>query len=293
MLQFKLPKKINAFDIFNVVFMILLSLIFIIPFIVILSTSFISEQESLRRAAYVLFPENIDFSAYNLLLNSGKIVWNAYQVTLFRVIMGTFLNLVFTTTLAYSLARKQLPGKNGIILFIFITMIFHGGLIPTVMVIDNLGLKNSLWVMIIPSLISAWNLFIMRNFFLGIPDEIEESATIDGASPLSTLIRIVLPISMPSIATIGLFYAVYHWNEWFSASIYINDYNKLPIQVIMRNILMSGLIQDEARESMDSMPPPSTLRSAIIIISTLPILFVYPFIQRYFVKGTLVGSIKG
>ncbi|ANY72721.1 ABC transporter permease [Paenibacillus ihbetae] len=284
----------RIFDAANIVFLIFLSLMFVIPFLAVLSTSFISAEESMRRGAFVLIPERLDFTAYDVLLNRGKIILNAYQVTLFRVIVGTFLNLLFTSMLAYGLARRSLPGRNGLVLFIFLTMIFQGGLIPNYMLMDTLGLKDSLWVLIFPSLVSAWNLFILRNFFMGLPEELEESAVIDGATPLLILFKIVIPLSMPAMATIGLFYAVHHWNDWFGASIYINDINKMPIQVIMRNILLTGITQNEAQlEYVRNPPPAATLKSAVIIISTLPILFVYPFLQKYFVKGVMVGSIKG
>ncbi|KRE82519.1 ABC transporter permease [Paenibacillus sp. Soil766] len=284
----------RSFDVCNIVILTVMSLIFIIPFLSVLATSFISAEESMRRGAFVLIPEKIDFGAYDMLLNRGMIIYNAYKVTIFRVVVGTFLNLLFTATLAYGLARRTLPGRNALVLIIFLTMIFHGGLIPTYMLIDNLGLKDTLWVLIIPSLVSAWNLFIMRNFFLTLPEELEESGVMDGASPAVILWKIVVPLSMPAIATIGLFYAVYHWNDWFNASIYINSQSKLPIQVVMRNILLTGLLQDETQVDLIRDPPPAaTLKSAVVVISTLPILFVYPFIQKYFVKGMLVGSVKG
>ncbi|MCV4234607.1 carbohydrate ABC transporter permease [Virgibacillus sp. LDC1] len=284
----------RVFDVANIVFLIFLSLMFVIPFLAVLSTSFISAEESMRRGAFVLIPERLDFAAYDVLLNRGKIILNAYQVTIFRVVVGTILNLLFTSMLAYGLARRSLPGRNGLVLFIFLTMIFQGGLIPNYMLMDTLGLKDTLWVLILPSLISAWNLFILRNFFMGLPEELEESAVIDGATPLLILFKIVIPLSMPAMATIGLFYAVHHWNDWFGASIYINDVNKMPVQVIMRNILLTGITQNEAQLEYVSNPPPAaTLKSAVIMISTLPILFVYPFLQKYFVKGVMVGSIKG
>ncbi|NOU86310.1 ABC transporter permease subunit [Paenibacillus sp. LMG 31460] len=284
----------RTFDVFNIIILAVLSLLFLIPFLAVFSTSFISAEESMRRGAFVLIPEKIDFGAYDMLLNRGMIIYNAYKVTLFRITVGTLLNLLFTATLAYGLSRRTLPGRNVFVLIIFITMIFHGGLIPTYMLIDKLGLKDTLWVLVIPGLISAWNLFIMRNFFLALPEELEESAIIDGATPAVILWKIIIPLSMPAIATIGLFYTVHHWNDWFGASIYINSQSKLPIQVVMRNILLTGLLQDETQvEYIRDPPPAASLKSAVVIISTLPILFVYPFIQRFFVKGMMVGSIKG
>jgi putative aldouronate transport system permease protein len=284
----------RTFDVFNILILAVLSLLFLIPFLAVFSTSFISAEESMRRGAFVLIPEKIDFGAYDMLLNRGMIIYNAYKVTFFRITVGTFLNLLFTATLAYGLSRRTLPGRNTFVLIIFITMIFHGGLIPTYMLIDKIGLKDTLWVLVIPGLISAWNLFIMRNFFLALPEELEESAIIDGATPAVILWKIIIPLSMPAIATIGLFYTVHHWNDWFGASIYINSQSLLPIQVIMRNILLTGLLQDETQvEYIRDPPPAASLKSAVVMISTLLILFVYPFIQKYFVKGMMVGSIKG
>lgn len=282
------------FNYANVILLGLLSASFLLPFLIVVSTSLISEEESIRRGAFILFPERIDFGAYGMLLNKGSIIFNAYQVTLFRVIVGTALNLLFTSALAYGLARKSLPGRNAIVTYIFITMVFGGGLIPTYMLIDKLGLKDTLWVLILPGLISAWNLFILRNFFLSIPDELEESAILDGATAPHILWKIIIPLSLPAMTTIGLFYAVGHWNTWFDASIYINRRELLPIQVILRNVLLTGTMQDQSADLLgETMPPAETLRSAVIVVSTLPILLVYPFIQKYFVKGALIGSIKG
>ncbi|MCU6791404.1 MULTISPECIES: carbohydrate ABC transporter permease [Paenibacillus] len=273
--------------------LVLVSLAFLLPFLSVLSTSLVSEKEWMRRGAFILFPEELDWTAYRMVLFDSTLIWGAYQVTLFRVLVGTALNLIVTAMLAYSLARRELPGKNIAVTFIFITMIFHGGLIPSYLLIKYIGLQNSLWVLVLPSLVSAWNTFIMRNFFMSIPIELEESAVIDGASPAKVLMKIIVPLSMPSFATIGLFYGVYHWNEWFQASIYLNDTHKYPVQVFMRNILLSGSLQDEQMDLTNELPPADTLKSAVIMVSTLPILLVYPFIQKYFVKGTLVGSVKG
>lgn len=285
--------SVSVFSICNYTLFGLLSLAFLIPFLVVFAISVVGEQELLGRSGFILFPRKFDFGAYQLLLSQGSIVVHAYSITLFRVAVGTVLNLVFTATFAYTLARRGLPGRNVLVTLVFITMIISGGLIPNYFLMKALGLLDSVWVLIIPALISPWYLFIMRNFFMAIPMEIEESAFIDGASPAAVLWRIIVPLSMPSFATIGLFYAVGHWNEWFSAVIYINDAYKQPVQVIMRSLLISGSPQDQLQQVAEVKPPPMSLRSAAIIIGTLPILAVYPFIQRYFVKGIMIGSIKG
>lgn len=287
----------RIFEIFNYIFLVLLSLLFLIPFLSVLSTSFISVEEWARRGSFILIPEQIDLSAYRMLLGSKSILFNAYGVTLTRVTVGTALNLLFTTTAAYVLARRNLPGRTFLTLLVFIPMVFSGGLIPTFIVVDAVGLVNSFWAMIIPGLVNPWWLLIMRNFFMSIPAELEEAAIIDGASPLDVLWRVILPLSMPSIVTIGLFYAVGHWNAWFDAAIYLKDQSQYPLQLILRSVLYLGeaSYRGEIGQMFEPefMPPAQTLKSAMIIVSTVPILIVYPFIQRYFVKGMLIGGIKG
>ncbi|HRW05041.1 MAG TPA: carbohydrate ABC transporter permease [Caldilineaceae bacterium] len=287
----------RIFEVCNIIFLIFISLLFLVPFLSVLSTSLIGVEEWVRRGAFVLIPEKIDLAAYRMLLGSKSILFNAYGVTLLRVTIGTFLNLFFTITAAYVLARRNLPGRTLLTLIVFIPMVFSGGLIPTFIVVDAVGLVNSFWAMVIPGLINPWWLLIMRNFFMSIPQELEEAAIIDGANALDVLWRVVLPLSMPSIATIGLFYAVWHWNSWFDAAIYLKDQIQYPMQLILRSVLYLGeaSYRGEIGQMFEPefMPPAQTLKSAMIIVSTVPILLVYPFIQRYFVKGMLIGGIKG
>jgi putative aldouronate transport system permease protein len=290
----KLSRGERIFEIFNTLFLTLISVIFILPLFTVLSTSLIGEAEYARRGLFFLWPDEPVLTAYELLLSSSSVVLNAYTITLFRVIVGTFLNLVFTVTLAYVLARRNLPGRTLMTLFVFVTMVFSGGLIPSFILMDTIGLLNNIWVMIIPGLISPWNMLIMRNFFMAFPQELEEAAIMDGANPVTILLRVVLPLSLPAIATIGLFYAVGHWNAWFDAAIYIKDLRKLPVQVILRGILQQAvMLEPETLGNIQLMPPSAALQSAMVVISTVPILCVYPFIQKHFVKGALVGSIKG
>jgi putative aldouronate transport system permease protein len=213
------------------------------------------------------------------------------------VLVGTLLNLAFTATFAYALSKRDLPGRTFLTVYVFITMIFSGGLIPTFVLVDTLRLMNSVWALIIPALMNPWWMLIMRNFFMAIPPEIEEAAIVDGATPPVILWKVILPLSLPSLATIGLFYAVWHWNEWFSAAIYLRDMTKYPIQLILRSVLYmgQGSYRGELQMIMEAsvLPPAQTLKSAMIIVSTMPILAVYPFIQGYFVKGVMVGSVKG
>lgn len=202
-----------------------------------------------------------------------------------------------TISLAYGLSKDNLKGKTVITGFVFFTMLFSGGLIPTFILVKGLGLIDSRWAMVLPCLVNTWNLLIMRNFFYAIPKSLEEAAVIDGANDIQILTKVVLPLSKASIATIGLFYAVSHWNAWFDAMLYINKTPLLPMQNILRNIITAassiGDLGAEAYNSLDVVPPSQSIRAATIVITTLPILVVYPFVQKYFVKGVMVGSVKG
>ena len=286
----------RLFQIVDVLLLFPLSLIILLPFFTVVMTSFVSEAEIARRGSFILIPEKFDFSAYRVLWRGRSGIIRAYGNTLFRVIVGTSLQMFMTITFAYGLSRKNLKGREGITVYVFITMLFSGGLIPGFMLVKGLGLLNSRWSMVIPGLISTWNMLVMRNFFMAIPSSLEEAAIIDGANDVQILTRVVLPLSKASIATIALFYAVGHWNSWFDAMIYINDGSKLPMQNILRNIIASTTLSDLDLQSMNEMisrPPTQAVRSATIIVTILPILFVYPFVQKYFVKGVMVGSVKG
>ncbi|MBZ0297372.1 MAG: carbohydrate ABC transporter permease [Anaerolineae bacterium] len=292
--MYRLSRNERIAHIFIYIILIGLTLAFLLPFIIVLSTSFISEAEFAQRGGYVLFPQGIDLTSYKILFGRSPVILNAYGVTLFRVVVGTFLNLVFTVTLAYVLAQRNLPGRIPLTIFVFVTMVFNGGLIPRFLLVDALGMRNTVWSMIVPVLINAWNMLIMRNFFMSIPEELTEAAIVDGASPATILLRVILPLSLPVIATIGLFYAVYHWNAWFDAAIYIDHADKQPLQIILRGLLQSTTMQGMEELAFTENPPPAaSLRSALIIVSTVPVLFVYPFIQRYFVKGIMIGGVKG
>ncbi|MNH89570.1 L-arabinose transport system permease protein AraQ [compost metagenome] len=286
----------QLFRIGNYLFLTLVSLSFLLPFLVILSTSFVSETELIRRGSFILIPQQLDLTAYKVLLSETSTLYHAYYITIMRVVVGTSLNLIITSMMAYGLARKQLPGRNVVIALIFVTMLIDGGLIPNYLLMKGLHLTNTFWVMILPGLVSAWYLIIMKNFFAQIPDSLEESATIDGASPLRVLVSIVFPLSLPTFATIGLFYAVGHWNAWFDAMIYINDSDKLPVQAIMRQIVLQYStvdINQSVISSLTEKPTAESVKAAAIIVTTLPILFVYPFLQKHFVKGVMTGSVKG
>ena len=217
---------------------------------------------------------------------------NAYGITIFVTVFGTVISMILTILGAFVLSRKTLPGRTGLTLFAIFTMLFSGGLVPTYLTVNSLKLTNTVWALIIPSVLSTYNMVIMRNFFQGIPDSLYEAAAIDGISHTGYMIQILLPLSTPSPATITLFYAVSYWNAYFNSIIYIRTSSLWPIQTVLRQILMAGqyeMLFDDGGRAI----PSEMMKDAMIFISAAPIICIYPFLQKYFVKGVLVGSLKG
>lgn len=277
----------RIFDVINVILMILLMIVMIYPMVYVFSAS-ISNNALVASGEVLLWPKQITFIAYEQLIYNPDL-WVSYWNTIRYTVTQVVLTLLVTSMMAYPLAKKWLPGRRIILLLAAFTLLFGGGMIPTFLVVQKIGLLDTMWAVILPSLVSTWYLFIMRTFFEGLPDELEDAATIDGAGSLQVLLRIVLPLSMPVMATIGLFTAVNQWNAFFDALIYLNDRSLYPLQIMLRNILVAGTnVQGEG-----DLTHLETLKYAIIIIATLPILFVYPFIQKYFVQGAMIGGIKG
>ena len=289
----RLPASEKVFQLVLYILLITMTLSFIIPFLLVLGTSFVTKEEVARRG-FVFFPEQWSTMAYDMMLFQNNEVWRAYGVTFFRVVVGTLCSLLVTGTFAYAMSKRDLPGRMFFLVLSFITMIFSGGLIPSYLVIKSLGLIDNVWCFILPNLMSVWNMLILRNFFYSIPESLEESALLDGATPMTIFFRIIVPLSMPAIATIGLFYAVDQWNSWFDAAIWINDPNKYPLQMVLRKyVLMSSTYDLKFDLATGAKPPDMGIKSAIVVISTVPMLCIYPFIQKYFVKGVMVGSVKG
>lgn len=284
----------RIFDIVNVIVLIAVGLITLIPFIFVLSGSLTASEELIRRGV-VLIPTKLSLDGYRYIFSTKTIMWSL-GVTVFITVAGTLINLFFTTLTAYPLARSEFVGRRPIMLLILFTMLFSGGMIPTFLVVKSLGLLNSYGSLLIPGAISAFNLIILRNFFQQLPDGLEEAAKIDGCNDFQILVRIVLPLSLPAMATFALFYAVGHWNTFFNAILYINDTTKWPIQVWLRQIviLSQGGIGDSQQMGSDYVAPPGeVIKMAVIVVSTVPILLVYPFLQKHFAKGVLLGSVKG
>ena len=258
--------------------------------------SFVSAAEVARRGQFILWPEEFDFSAYNMLFNSDRI-YSGYANTLFVTIVGTALSMIMTISLAYPLSKKDLRGRNAILGMVFFTMLFNAGTIPNFLLVKEIGLLDTRWALVLPYICNTWNMLIMRNFFYAIPDSLEEAAYLDGANQMQVIIKIILPLSLPSIATISMFYAVSFWNAWFPGVMYVTNKSLQPVQNIMRSIIVaaSGQMEDLGImiDDIEVMPTSNTIKCAAIVITTLPILCVYPFIQKYFVKGVMVGSVKG
>jgi putative aldouronate transport system permease protein len=283
----------KIFDIINSLLLVLLAICSLLPFLYIVLNSFMSSEEFARRGV-VFFPREFSLDAYAYIFSTDTIVRSLLN-TVFITIAGTLVNLIFTSLMAYPLSRRDLLGRRPIMLMIIFSMLFSGGMIPTFLIVKSLGLMNSLWSLLLPGAISAFNLIILKNFFQQMPDGIEESAKIDGCNDLGILMRIVLPLSLPAIATFSLFYAVGHWNSFFSAILYINDSTKWPIQVLLRQVVImsEGGIGDSSQVSEAFTIPPQSIKMAVITVSSLPILLVYPFLQKHFAKGVLLGSVKG
>lgn len=277
----------RLFDVMNILFMISLVIIMVYPMVYVFSAS-ISNNALVASGAVLLWPKNITFIAYEQLIYNPDL-WMSYWNTIRYTVVQTVLTLIVTSAMAYPLAKRWLPGRRVILLLAAFTLLFSGGMIPTFLIVQQLGLLNTIWAIVLPSLISTWYLFIMRTFFEALPEELEDAAAIDGCGSMQILVRIVLPLSLPVMVTIGLFTAVNQWNAFFNALIYLNDRDMYPLQIMMRNILIAGTnVQGEG-----DLTHLETLKYAMIIIGTLPILCVYPFIQKYFVQGTMIGGIKG
>jgi putative aldouronate transport system permease protein len=285
--------KVDLFAIVNVILLLAVAFITLYPFVYMIAVS-LSAKEYVIRNEINLWPKGFTLEVYEYVLKDKRI-WTGYKNTLIYTVLGTTLSLTVTAMGAYALSRKKLVFGRIFMMSIVFTMLFSGGMIPTFLVVRNLGLMNTVWAMVIPGLVSTWNLIIMRTFFQGLPSELEESGKIDGLSDLGVFVRIVLPLSKSILATIGLFYAVGIWNNFFSALLYLRVESLYPLQVILRNLVLAGQLMDgnmaagaDGEAIMDE-----SLKFATINVSTLPIMLVYPFIQKYFVKGVLIGSLKG
>jgi putative aldouronate transport system permease protein len=289
----------QVFDLFNYTLLALLGMATVGPFLYLIMGS-LTDATSYRLSGVSFNPTNWTLDSYRILLGPSSRIYQSFIVTVFITVVGTLLSLSTTAALAYGLAQKQIPGRNLLVFLIFFTILFSGGIVPFYLVVNWGGMINTLWSLIVPFLISPWFLLIMMKFFESLPKDLEDAGRIDGCSEIGIFWRIVLPLSKPVLATIGLFYAVERWNEWFWASIFLTDSTLHPLQLVLRAILSTMLpitdpnaAVDTALQQMEVPPPLEVLRMASIVVAVLPIALVYPFLQRYFVKGVMIGAIKG
>lgn len=270
-----------------------LATLFPLYYVVIMSLTPI--EQVVHKGGFVLFPDSFTLEAYKQILSSARIP-RALGVTVILAVGGTLLNLAVTTMLAFPLAKKEIPLRNAVLMMVVFTMLFQGGLIPLYLVVSSLGLNNTLWALILPGLVSAFNLLIMKTYFENLPKELEEAARVDGCGEIRTLLMIVLPLSAPIMATLGLFYGVNHWNTFFHAIMFITDKELHPIQVVLRSMIQTPNLESEleiANPEMINSLPPETVKMATVVVTILPIIMVYPFLQKHFIRGFLLGSIKG
>jgi len=290
-------KKKSVGDLIIGVILLLLALVILVPFIHILSLSF-SPSYIATKGGLHLIPKDFTLDNYVKVLGNS-FIWRGYKNTLLRTAIGTPLSLMVTALGAYALSKKTFPNRQFWTIFVVFTMFFTGGLIPTYLLVKNLGIMNTYAAMILPRLTSAYYLIIMRNFFQSLPEELEESCMIDGANRFTIFFKIVMPLSKPIFATIGLWLVVSYWNEWYEVMLYIQDEAKFVLQIVLRRIIISGTqqVMDLTTSGVmlqeETLSSPEGLKSAAIFVATLPILCVYPFIQKYFVKGIMIGSLKG
>lgn len=267
----------------------------LLPFLSIVSTSLADPNQVNRAGGYVLWPDNVTFGSYSALL-SGGLVSKAMLVSVGVTVVGTLLSLLCSITLAYGLSRPGSFGHRPVLMAVLMTMLFAPGVIPSYLMVKELHLINSYWSLILPTMINAFNVIVLRSFFMSLPRELIDAARIDGASELSILTRIVLPLSKASVAVVGLFYAVTYWNAFFNALLYINDASKWPMQLVLRTYVVNNSALSEGQLNAAAgtpVPPATSLQAAILVLSIVPIVIVYPFLQRHMNKGVMVGAVKG
>ena len=284
-------RTINWGTVINYLLLTILVVICFYPFLNVVAYSF-SSNRAVLSGTVTFFPIEMQLDAYKEIVHRGQI-WTAMRVTVLVTLLGTAIGLILTIFAAYALSKDKLKGRKWISGMILFTMYFNGGIIPTFLVIKNLGMYDQLTSLYIPSAVNVFNFIVMRTFFREIPKSLEEAAYLDGATDVQILFKIVLPLSMPIIATIGLFYAVYYWNDYFNALIYIQSPEKYTLQLRLRSLLFAGELGAAGNEGLAQQVMAESLKMACIVVGTVPILAVYPWLQKYFVKGVMLGSVKG
>lgn len=286
----------KAFNVLCYTFVTLVALVCLLPFIFMISGSF-SDENQIRLYGYSILPRGFTLEAYKTIFKFPEKIIKAYGVSVFITVVGTGIGLVILTMAAYVLSRKDFKYRNGFSFFFYFTTLFNGGMISTyIFYIQYLHLKDSIWALILPGMLSVFNLLIMRSFISSIPTSLIESAKLDGAGEFTIFVKIILPLSKAGLATIGLFMALHYWNDWYNAMLYINDADKYPLQYMLYDLLNQAQslsrIAAQSGIQVENLPT-NTIKLAMAVVATGPILLLYPFVQKYFVKGITVGSVKG
>lgn len=272
--------------------LVLLVVVMLFPFVYVIAVSFASERDVIG-GGLILWPAHPSLNAYQLILSNG-IVARALVVSVGITLVGTLVSMFLTTTLAYALTRtREVPGTRAALFLVLATLLFAAGIIPNYLLVKQLHLLNTYWALILPGSVSAFNLVVIRQFFLQIPRELLDSARMDGANEVQVLWHFALPLSKAVLAVIALFYAVGFWNDYFNALLYLNDASMWPIQLVLRQYVLMGAPISQIQQVAENPPPPQTIQMAVVVMATAPILIAYPFLQRYFTRGVLTGAIKG
>ncbi|MFI6781560.1 carbohydrate ABC transporter permease [Micromonospora sp. NPDC050276] len=281
----------RIFRVVNTVVLLGVVVVTLYPFLNIVARS-LSEEAYILAGKVTVVPRGFDLTAYKLVM-SDSMFWTNYRNTVVYTVVATLISIVLTTCYAYVLSKPQLKGRGVLIGVALFTMFFSGGLIPNYVLVTSLGMKNTIWAVVIPNAISVFNLLVMKAFFESLPGELEEAAAVDGLNTYGTLLRIVLPLSKAIVATMVLFYAVSFWNSWFTAFLYIDEQDLLPVTVYLRNLIAGATSAESSAADADKVQAAATFQAVTIVLTTLPILAVYPFVQRYFVSGVMLGAVKG
>jgi len=282
----------KVFNVVNYLLLIVVALLALAPFLHVIAQS-LSSHRAIVSGEVGLWPIEWNLLAYNEVVKDNAF-WRSFYVSVLRTVLGTFVNVALASMLAYPLSRTYLKGRGPIMFIIVFSMMFNGGIIPTYLVVKSLNLINTFWAFIIPMAVGAFAVIVLKNFFQAVPEELEDSARMDGCSNVGILFRIFIPLSMPAIATMALFHAVAHWNAFFDAVLYIQNRNLFPLQVFLRELIQFNSTNASLMDNLErQMIANESLKAATLIAATVPILLVYPALQKYFIKGIMLGSVKG
>lgn len=289
----RVSRGYRVFQVVNAIILTGVVVLTLYPFVNIVARS-LSDEAYIIAGQVSLVPRGFNLDTYRLVM-SDSLFWTNYRNTVVYTVVATAISIVMTTCYAYVLSKKHLKGRNALIGIAVFTMFFSGGLIPNYVLVTSLGMKNTIWAIVLPNAISVFNLLVMKAFFESLPVDLEEAAAVDGLNTYGILLRIVIPLSKAVIATMVLFYAVSFWNSWFSAFLYMDQQDLLPVTVYLRNLIAgaTGAENVGAIAEADEVQAEATLKAVTIVLTTLPILLVYPFVQRYFVSGVMLGAVKG